>query len=561
MTYVITQPCCNDASCVAVCPVDCIHPTPAEAPFMRTEMLHIDPEACIDCGACVEVCPVLAIKPDYELEAEDEPYLELNADYFRVHPMDDAIPDFRSNPARGEDLSGLRVAIVGSGPSALYAAMGLVDLRGPRVRMYERLYTPYGLVRFGVAPDHQTTKAVTSQFASLERSAAFELTLGVEVGVHVSHEELMAHHHAVIYAVGASADRTLGIAGEDLPGSHAATEFVAWYNGHPEHTHRTFDLSGERAVIIGNGNVALDVARILLLDPAELTASDIAPHALEALRDSNIREVVVIGRRGIAQAGYTNPEMIALCGLPGVDVVIDGDEVKSDEVMQSILDDPDTESSVGFKVRFGQEVAGRASSGNPKRLVLRYLQSPTRINGADRVASIDIVRNRLEPDGHGSCTAVATADSETIDTSLVLRSVGYSGTAQPGLPFDADLGIVPNVDGRVVDPATGEVLPGVYVTGWIKRGPSGVIGTNKKCAEDTLGLLMQDHLAGGLGVVEGDAAELAALIAQRQPETLDFADWTRVDRAERDAGRALGRARVKFVDPQAMLDAARAESL
>ncbi|EME67309.1 ferredoxin domain oxidoreductase [Rhodococcus ruber BKS 20-38] len=524
---------------------------------MRTEMLHIDPEACIDCGACVEECPVSAIKPEDELTVEEEPYRELNADYFRVHPLDDTLPEFSTRLHRSDELSNLRVAIVGSGPSAFYAAIELEDFRGPQTRMLERLYTPYGLVRFGVAPDHQTTKSVTDQFDSLQRSTTFQLNLGVEVGRHVTHEELLAHHHAVIYAVGASSDRSLAIEGEDLPGSHAATEFVAWYNGHPDHAHKTFDLSGHRAVIIGNGNVALDVARILLMDPDELERSDIAPHALEALRGSSIREVVVVGRRGIAQAGYTNPEMIALCSRPGLDVVIEGDEVKSDAILQSILEDPETESSVDFKVRFGQSVAGRGSGG-PKRLVMRFLQSPVRINGVNRVDSIDLVRNRLESDGRGSFSAVATTDTERIDTGLVFRSVGYKGTPQLGLPFDPERGIIPNVNGRVVDPATGDYIPGVYVTGWIKRGPSGVIGTNKVCAAETIEMLIADFLDGKLTEPEQNPEEIVSLLAQRATDVLTFEDWKRIDRAEREAGRAEGRTRIKFVDPQVILNTVRA---
>ncbi len=556
MAYVITQACCNDASCIPVCPVNCIHPTPDEAPFMRTEILHIDPESCIDCGACVEECPVEAIVAEDELTEEEEPYRELNADYFRVHPFDGAPPDFES-PGPVEDLADLRVAIVGSGPSAFFAAMALDDLRGPVVQMYERLYTPFGLVRYGVAPDHQTTKAVTRQFASLHRSKTFTLNLGVEVGKHVSHEELLAHNHAVVYAVGASSDRRMEIAGEDLPGSHAATEFVGWYNGHPDHTHHTFDLSGTRAVIVGNGNVALDVARILLSDPEHLhTDSDIADHALEALRNSRIKEVVVVGRRGIAQAGYTNPEMIALCNLPDVDVIFDPSEVRTDDVVQHVLDDEETESSVDFKVRFAQEHAG-TGTGRSKRLVMRFLASPMRIHGEGRVESVEIALNRLEVDDDGSVSATATGATDVIDTGLVFRSVGYRGVAVPGVPFDEGRGVIANEHGRVIDPETREQLRGVYTTGWIKRGPSGVIGTNKKCADDVVKSLVEDFLAETLDSPASSQADLDETIASRQPDRLDFEDWTRLDRAEREAGGSRGRPRIKFIDAGTMLDVVR----
>lgn len=556
MAYVILQHCCNDASCVAVCPVDCIHPTPDEPGFMRAEMLHIDPQTCVDCGACVDECPVEAIKSEEELDPEDERFPELNAEYFVDHPIDpDAFP-MPPAPAPRADLSGLRVAIVGSGPAAFYAALELEAMNGPRIDMFERLYTPYGLVRFGVAPDHQATKAVTEEFRSLERRKAFRLNLGVEIGTHLTHEELLAHHHAVIYAVGGSTDRRLGIDGEDLPGSHAATEFVSWYNGHPDYADRTFDLSGERAVIVGNGNVALDVARILLSDPDELDRTDIADHALEALRASNVREVVVVGRRGIAQAGYTNPEMIALCRMPGVDVVVDGAEPQ-DEVTRALSGPDGAEAAVRFKVDFAREIAARGETGQPKRLVLKYLASPTRIDGTDRVEGIRLGRNLLERGDDGAVRAVATGEEEALETGLVFRSVGYRGSAIPGVPFDDVRGIIPNEEGRVHDPASGEGLPGVYVSGWIKRGPSGVIGTNKKCASDTVAHLVRDYLDGVLADPTEPDDAVSVLVAERRPETVDFAGWALIDRAERQAGAARGRARVKFVDAGAMLEAAR----
>ncbi|TCN53651.1 ferredoxin--NADP+ reductase [Rhodococcus sp. SMB37] len=557
MAFVILQACCNDASCVAVCPVDCIHPTPEEAPFMRTEMLHIDPQACIDCGACAEECPVDAIRPDDELDERDEPYRSLNSEYFDLRPMSSGTLAPVTPPWRKADYSGMRVAIVGSGPAAFYAALEIVSMRGARVEMFDRLLTPYGLVRFGVAPDHPGTKAVTVVFESLAKKSSFNLNLGVEIGTHITHEELVERHHAVIYAVGASSDRRLGIPGEDLAGSHTATEFVAWYNGHPDYADRTFDLSSDHVVVIGNGNVALDVARILLTDPEDLDHTDIADHALDALRTSNVREVVVLGRRGVAQAGYTNPEMLALRDLPDVDLIIDSDEVATDELTQAILDADDTEPSVRSKVMFAQEVAAGNPTGNKKRLVLRYLVSPTEIVGTDRVESVRVTRNRLEQESDGAVMAVATDQTETLEAGLVLRAVGYHGVAMPDLPFDNARGVIPNVGGRVVDPASREPLPGVYVTGWIKRGPSGVIGTNKKCAIDTVDLLLQDYLAGSLPVPGHDAESLTALVAERQPDIVNFKGWTAIDKAEKAAGRARKRPRVKFVDTASMLNVVR----
>jgi ferredoxin--NADP+ reductase len=559
VTFVILQACCNDASCVDVCPVDCIHPTPDEPDFMRTEMLHIDPQTCIDCGACVEACPVEAIKAEDELDDIELPFADLNADYFEQHPMQTGQLDVPKPLWRKADFSGMRVAIVGSGPAAFYAASELIALKGVQVNMFERLLTPYGLVRSGVAPDHPGTKAVTDIFRTLERRKNFRLHLGVEIGADLTHDELLAYNHAVIYAVGASSDRRLGIDGEDLPGSHTATEFVGWYNGHPDYKDRTYDLTGERAVIVGNGNVALDVARILLTDPDDLDRTDIADHALDVLRSSNIREVVVLGRRGVAQAGYTNPEMMALRHLPGVDLVIDPDDVAVDDVTRSLLDSPDTESSVKAKVSLARKVAEEAPTGAPKRLVLRYLASPTRISGTDHVEAVHITRNRLEQTDEGSVVAVATEVTETIDASVVLRAVGYRGVPISGVPFDDARGVISNNEGRVVDLHSHEPIPGVYATGWVKRGPSGVIGSNKKCAADTVDLLLQDHVAGVLPVPADDADAFSALLSERTPDVVDFAGWSLIDKAERAAGRPRKRPRVKFVDVDSMLAVVRGD--
>ncbi|MDV7136421.1 FAD-dependent oxidoreductase [Williamsia muralis] len=552
MAFVILQACCNDASCVDVCPVNCIHPTPDEPDFMRTEMLHIDPQTCIDCGACVEACPVEAIKAEDELDDPELPFIELNADYFEQHPLQTGQLDVPKPLWRKADFSQMRVAIVGSGPAAFYAASELIALKGVQVDMFERLLTPYGLVRSGVAPDHPGTKAVTDIFRTLERRKNFRLHLGVQIGVDLTHEELLAHNHAVIYAVGASSDRRLGISGEDLPGSHTATEFVGWYNGHPDFANRTYDLSGERAVIVGNGNVALDVARILLTDPDDLDRTDIADHALEVLRTSNIREVVVLGRRGVAQAGYTNPEMMALRHLPGVDLVIDPDETQIDEVTRGILDSPDTESSVKAKVSLARKVAEERGSGAAKRLVLRYLASPTEISGTDRVESVRVTRNKLELTDTGTVVAVATETDETIDATLILRAVGYRGVPVPGVPFDDARGVISNIEGRVVPLGDDQPIQGVYATGWVKRGPSGVIGTNKKCAADTVDLLLQDYVAGALADPPKDADSFADLVSQRAPEVVDFAGWTLIDKAEKAAGKPRKRPRVKFVDVDSM---------
>ncbi|HSV39391.1 MAG TPA: FAD-dependent oxidoreductase [Nocardioidaceae bacterium] len=549
MTYVITQGCCNDASCVPACPVNCIHPTPDEPGYATAEMLYIDPDGCIDCGACMDVCPVKAIEPDFDLADEFLPYQELNAQYFR----DPAHQGYATTPVTTHvrpEWSGhgtLQVAIVGSGPAASYAAEELLGRRGLEVRvdMFERLTTPWGLVRSGVAPDHQGTKAAADEFYRTARHERLRLFLDVEVGSTISHEELSSRYHAVIYAVGAMSDRRLGIPGEDLPGSHSATEFVAWYNGHPDYADRVFDLSGDRAVVIGNGNVALDVARILLSDVEALRRTDIADHALDQLAESRIREVVVVGRRGPAQASFTTPELLGLAAA--VDLHVEPEELEIDEATRAWSQGNDAAMAL-YKARLVAELAV-ATTGSP-RARLRFLLSPTEILGDDRVEGVRLARNTLVLKD-GAVVARATEEAEVIPCDLLLRSVGYRGTAIPGLPFEEGRGVLPNVDGRVVQLGSLEPVVGVYAAGWVKRGPSGVIGTNKHCARQSVDALLADWQAGLLtvGTPERDVVELL-------PGHLDLAAWKTIDDHERAAGRAALRPRVKLVNRHRMLDVA-----
>lgn len=546
MTFVILQPCCNEASCVDVCPVDCIHPKPGEPAFMRSETLHIDPTTCIDCGACVDACPVEAIKPDYELDQNEERYLEINSAYFEHHPTSAGDADPARAVHSSSDHAGLRVAIIGTGPSAFYAARELTDRKGIEVNMFDRLLTPYGLVRGGVAPDHQGTKAVADVFRSSAGRKNLKIKLGVEIGEVVTHDELLAHHHAVIYAVGASGDRRMQIPGEDLPGSHSATEFVGWYNGHPDYADRKFDLSNERAVVVGNGNVALDIARILLSDKKLLESrTDIAEHALVALCDSNIREVVIVGRRGRAQAAYTNPELLALIQHPDIGLSIDADSIADDPV-DDILESSRSEPHIRLKVALTQEILATGTSPG-KNIVLRYLSAPAAVLGTDRAEGIRINRTRLSIGPDGARHAEQTSESVEIPAGLVLRSIGFEGRRIKGVPFDESNGVIPNVDGRVMDSDPAEVLPGVYTVGWIKRGANGVIGTNRKCSADTVALLLADHEEGRLPSPTRDRESLDALLAERVPHHLTMADWATIDKAERAAGKTTGRPRVKFV--------------
>ncbi|TCN54066.1 ferredoxin--NADP+ reductase [Rhodococcus sp. SMB37] len=546
MAYVITQTCCNDASCVAVCPVNCIHPTPEEREFRAAEMLHIDPQTCIDCGACADACPVEAILPDDKLEPSQARFLEINADYYRTHPMPDGWNPLVPAPAAPRDRGTLRVAVVGAGPAACYAVQELLERSDVEVEMFDRLPTPFGLVRAGVAPDHPGTKSVTESFEWSFRREAFALHLDTEIGRDLTHAELLDHHHAVVYAVGASADRRLGIPGEDLAGSHAATEFVAWYNGHPDYADRTFDLSGERAVVVGNGNVAIDVARILTMDVDELAHTDIADHALEALRHSNIREVVLLGRRGPAQAAYSNPEFLALGDLKGVDVVIDASDLDLDEASErAVADDP----AVAMRVQLAREYAAREVREGNRRIVFRYHAVPDEVLGASRVDGVRVARTELVENSEGALVARATDDVDDVDAGLVLRSIGYRGVPVPGLPFDDRRAVVPNTEGRVET--------GVYVTGWIKRGPSGVIGTNKGCAKETVAALLADFDSGRLTQPRGDRRSLGKLLAARRPDRVDLDGWRAIDAAERAAGRASGRPRIKITNRAALVELGR----
>ncbi|MBM7365898.1 FAD-dependent oxidoreductase [Gordonia hydrophobica] len=540
MTHVITRACCNDASCVAVCPVNCIHPTPDEPDFLTAEMLYIDPETCIDCGACIDECPVSAIYPDDQMPEQEEPFLQINADYYKDHDVEGGLVRHPRAPQLPE--GDLHVAIVGAGPAAMYAAQELVKKSQVYVDVYDRLPTPYGLVRAGVAPDHAQTKGVETHFASVERKRNFTYHLGVEVGTHISHDELRERYSAVLYAVGAAHDRRLGVPGEDLVGSIAATEFVAWYNGHPDYADRPFDLSGETAVVIGNGNVALDVARILVTDPEELATTDIADHALEALRASAVREVIVVGRRGIEHGAFTNAEFVSLADVNGVDVVIDESElVLSDEAAAAEADDT-LDSVIATKVRLAREYAGTAPTDGNRRIVFRFLTSPTEIVGDDAATGVRLVRNQYI----GGGKIAPTDETSEIAAGLVVRSIGYRSQPIKDLPFDDERSVVPNEDSRVLDGPGGDPLPGVFVAGWIKRGPTGGIGRNRLCGEQAAASILADFTNGVLATPSADRSDVPGLVADRGAERVDLAGWKQIDKAERDAGADSGRRRVKF---------------
>jgi ferredoxin/flavodoxin---NADP+ reductase len=431
----------------------------------------------------------------------------------------------------------LRVAIVGSGPAGFYAAGALLGADTPvEVDIIERLPTPWGLVRLGVAPDHPKLKTVSRAFEKISDQPGFRFLGNVEVGRDLHAEDLARLYDAVIYAVGAQTDRRLGIPGEDLPGSWPATEFVAWYNGHPDFQDVPFDLDAERAVVIGVGNVALDVARMLALTREELAITDTSDAAIEAIASSSLQEIVIVGRRGPAQAAFTTPELQEMGELAGADVFVDPADLEGAEPK-------DTNAERNLAVM--HEFAAREPKGKPKRVVFRFFESPVAILGDERVEGIELVHNVLDENQR----AVATEKTETLECGLVFRSVGYRGVELPGVPFDDRSGTIRNDGGRVGD--------GVYCAGWIKRGPSGVIGTNKKDATETVELLLSDVASGRLQrKPEATVEAVDALLAERGARVVEYAGWTAIDEAERAAGEKSGRPRVKLCSWDELLAAA-----
>jgi ferredoxin--NADP+ reductase len=461
----------------------------------------------------------------------------------------------------GTNNTPLRVAIVGAGPSGFYAAGQLMSPKGRpelavEVDMLDRLPTPWGLVRGGVAPDHPNIKAVSRVFEKTAARPGFRFFGNVALGRDVSRDELVSRYHAVIYAVGAETDKRMGIPGEDLPGSVAATEFVAWYNGHPDYREREFDLSCTRAVVVGNGNVAMDVARMLAITPAELEKTDVADHALEVLRDHAIEEIVVLGRRGPAQAAFTNPELLELGEMLDADVFVDPRDVALDEhSARSIESEGDLTARRNVEILTGY--SERRPAGRRRRIILRFLVSPVAIIGQDRVEGVELVHNEIGLDKEGVLRAVATGRRETLAAGIVLRSIGYRGVALPGVPFDERRATIPHEAGRVLDPSSGAPVRGEYTVGWIKRGPSGVIGTNKKDAHETVERLLADFDRGALLDPADPAPEsLAALLAERRPDHVTYAGWEAIDRAERAAGEPHDRPRVKLCSLDELLAAA-----
>ena len=448
----------------------------------------------------------------------------------------------------------VRVAVIGSGPAAFYAAGHLLDAERPiEVDMIERLPTPWGLVRLGVAPDHPKLKEVSRAFERIAARPGYRFLGNVEVGKTVSHEELLQAYDAVVYAVGAQTDRRLGIPGEDLPGSWSATELVAWYNGHPDFQELQFDLSVEHAVVVGNGNVALDVARMLALTREELQPTDTTDVAIDAIVASGIREIVVLGRRGPVQAAWTPAELAELGELAGADVLVDPEDLELDPASEAELEAATPIVKRNMDVLRG--FAAREATGKPRSIRLRFRVSPVAFLGSERIEGVELAHNVLEPDGRGSVRAVATDEREVLPAGIVFRSVGYRGVALPGPPFDEPSGTIPNDRGRVLGDDASPV-PGLYCAGWIKRGPTGIIGTNKKDATETVDQLLADLDAGLVPVGDRDG-DLATLLTDRGVDVVMYEGWQAIDELERGRGAPQGRPRVKLASWDDLIEAAR----
>lgn len=448
----------------------------------------------------------------------------------------------------------LRVAIIGSGPSGFYAAEHLLshDDLNVQVEMFDRLPTPFGLVRAGVAPDHPKIKSVTRVFDKVATNPEFRFRGNVEFGRNIEHEDLLEYFNAVIYCVGARSDRRLGIAREYLPGSHGASDFVGWYNASPDQRNLTFDFSGERVVVVGNGNVAMDVARVLMLPPEELAATDIGGHALRALSANKVREVTILGRRGPAQAAFTYRELRELAERDDIDVIVDPADMQLDP--HSLHDTSHSADRGRDQVLdLLRELSERGDRGHDRRIVFRFLVSPVEIVGINRVEGVDVVHNDLYRGNNGELRARATDRHEIVPADIVFRAIGYQGVALPGVPFDPITSTIPNDRGRVIDSLTGQPREGEYVAGWIKRGPNGIIGTNKPDAQETVEMLVEDLRAGRMRKEVLSPEVFNRFLSQRQGEVVSFDDWKFLDSREVAKGEELGRPRLKFARVENML--------
>lgn len=458
----------------------------------------------------------------------------------------------------GTESQPLRVAIVGAGPAGFYAAEHLFKQKElvVEIDMFDRLPTPFGLVRAGVAPDHQKIKSVVKIFDRIAKKPGFRFFGNVELGSHLSVADLLDHYHQVVISTGAQTDRYLNIPGIDLKGSHPATEFVAWYNGHPDFRDKKFDLSQKSAAVIGIGNVAVDVARILCRTTEELGKTDIADYALEALEQSSIKKVYMLGRRGPAQGAYTSPELKELGEMEDAEILVFPEEADLDPLSEASMADADRGTT--RKVEIIQEFSKKEPAGKSRELYLRFLVSPTELRGDedDQVISMKLVHNELYATDAGTLRPKPVERYEEIDVGLVFRSIGYRGVPLPDIPFNDSWGVINNEAGRITDPETGKAMLGCYTAGWIKRGPSGVIGTNKPDAAETVEKMLEDLTEDKVNEPQAaDPASIESLVLKRQPDYFSYEDWLELDQLEVERGSAQNRPRVKFTSIEEMIEA------
>jgi ferredoxin/flavodoxin---NADP+ reductase len=461
-------------------------------------------------------------------------------------------------PNPGTQNDPLRVAIFGSGPAAFYAADALLkqSVIIVQIDMFERLPAPFGLVRYGVAPDHPKIKSVTKVYDGIAANKNFRFYGNVEFGKHLKLDDLKLYYHQIVFATGAQTDRKMGIPGEELEGSHTATEFVAWYNGHPDYRHLQFDLTQESAAIIGVGNVAIDVARILSRTPSELAKTDIADYALDALRQSKIKTVNLIGRRGPLQAAFTNPEIKEVGEMEQAVAITLPDEMELDDLSKADMESSH-EPGLAKKLDILKGYSLHNPDAKPRKLFIRFLHSPVELTGVNgHVAKMRLVRNILTKTESGSLAAKATDKFEDLQVGLVFRAVGYRGLPLPEIPFNDRWGVILNVKGRVLDQKSNQPVVGLYTTGWIKRGPTGVIGTNKPDSVETVGMMLEDLAKGSvLNPLHPDVASAERFICDKQPKYISYADWLKLDKMEIERGSKLGRPRIKFTSTEDMLAA------
>lgn len=454
----------------------------------------------------------------------------------------------------GSSANPLRVAVFGSGPAGFYACEELLKQEDVSVKvdLFDRLPTPFGLVRGGVAPDHQKIKSVTRLFDRTAGREGFRFMGNVAFGTDIDLGTVLGHYHQALFCTGAEADRRMGIPGEDLPGSHPATEFVAWYNGHPDYRDKVFDLSVESVAVVGNGNVAMDVARILARPVDELAKTDIADYALDALRKSRIKTIYLLGRRGPAQAAFTNPEIRELCDMQEADLVLRAQDLKLDEVNSEFLaEQKDPVHKRNLEALNKQLEKGEGNQ--EKKIRALFFVSPVELSGEGHLQKVKLEKNRLLKDDKGGYRARGTGEFEEIEAQMIFRSIGYKGTPLPDLPFNDSWGVIPNDDGRVTD-ESGEAMPRLYVAGWIKRGPSGVIGTNKPCSIGTVRNMLADLPS--LSQPDAFAADEGAilkLLHNKGVKVVNYEEWKQLDAMEVERGKSQQRPRNKFTTVSEML--------